>query len=282
MTGWHGMVGGLLLGVSWSLNWLLPGPRTHVLFFSLWLGYILVVDALLLRRTGSSLLSRSPRDFGMLFVISAPVWWLFEAINWRTGNWEYLGRELFSDLEYFVLASLSFSTVVPAVFVTAELMGSFGWMARFARGPRVPATPRVCSGLFLTGCALLSLLLVLPRYFYPFVWIAIFCLVEPLNVWLAKRSIMTRLQHGDWRPVTALCIGALTCGFFWEMWNHLSYPKWVYHVPGVGFWHLFEMPLLGYLGYLPFGLELYAIAQLMQRGTFQLQIYEWEVPIHAD
>jgi hypothetical protein len=42
------------------------------------------------------------------------------------------------------------------------------------------------------------------------------------------------------------------------------------------------MPLLGYLGYLPFGLELYAIAQLMQRGTFQLQIYEWEVPMHAD
>ena len=120
VTGWHGMVGGLLLGVAWSLNWLLPGPRTHVLFFSLWLGYILVVDALLLRRTGSSLLTRSPRDFGMLFVISAPVWWLFEAINWRTGNWEYLGRELFSDLEYFVLASLSFSTVVPAVFVTAS------------------------------------------------------------------------------------------------------------------------------------------------------------------
>jgi hypothetical protein len=271
-----------LLGVAWPLNWLLPGPRTHVLFFPLWLGYILVVDAVVLRRTGSSLLTRSPRDFAMLFVISVPAWWLFEAINWWTGNWEYLGRELFSDLEYFVLASLNFSTVMPAVFSTAELFGSSPWMARFACGPRVPVTPRVCSGLFLTGCAMLTLLLVSPRYFYPFVWISIFCLVEPLNVWLAKRSIMTRLKEGDWRMVAALLTGTLACGFFWEMWNYLSYPKWVYHLPGVGFWHLFEMPLLGYLGYLPFGLELYAIAQLMQRGTFQLQIYEWEVPMHAD
>jgi len=270
--GWHGGIGCLLLGVAWPLNWLLPGPRTHVLFFPLWLGYILVVDAVVLRRAGSSLLTRSPRDFGMLFVISVPVWWLFEAINWRTGNWEYLGRELFSDLEYFVLASLGFSTVMPAVFGTAELFGSFPWMERFARGPRVPATSRICSGLFLTGLAMLGLLLVSPQIFYPFAWISIFCLVEPLNVWLGKRSILTRLQHGDWRPVAALCTGALTCGFFWEMWNYLSYPKWIYHIPSANFWHLFEMPLLGYLGYLPFGLELYVMAQLMQRGTFQLQV----------
>ena len=52
------------------------------------------------------------------------------------------------------------------------------------------------------------------------------------------------------------------CGFFWEMWNYWSYPKWIYHVPGVGFAHVFEMPLLGYLGYLPFAMELYLLGQL--------------------
>ncbi|MEE8503023.1 MAG: hypothetical protein V3T26_01060 [candidate division NC10 bacterium] len=269
---WHGWIGWLLVGVSWPLNWLLPGLRTHVLFFPLWLGYTLIVDALVLRRTGSSLLTRSPRDFGLLFVISAPAWWLFEVINWRTGNWQYLGGELFSNVEYFVLASVSFSTVIPAVLSTAQLMGSFGWIERFARGPRISATPRVCWGLFLSGCAMLGLVLAWPRYFYPLVWASLFCLLEPMNVWLGKRSILTRLHYGDWRTVIALCMGTLTCGFFWEMWNYFSYPKWIYHVPFANFWHLFEMPLLGYLGYLPFGLELYVLVHLVQRRTFELQI----------
>jgi hypothetical protein len=42
---------------------------------------------------------------------------------------------------------------------------------------------------------------------------------------------------------------------FWEMWNSLSCPKWVYTVPFVSRFKLFEMPILGYAGYLPFGLE---------------------------
>lgn len=269
---WHGWIGWLLVAVSWPLNWLLPGPRSHVLFFPLWLGYTLVVDALVLRRTGSSLFSRSPWDFGLLFVLSAPAWWLFEIINWRTGNWLYLGRELFSPLEYFAFASLSFSTVIPAVFTTAELMRTFGWIERFARGPRIQSTPRVCWGLFVTGSVMLGLLVVWPRYFYPFVWLSLFFIVEPVNAWLGKRSILIRLQDGDWRTVVALWTGALTCGFFWEMWNYFSYPKWTYHVPFANFVHLFEMPLLGYLGYLPFGLELYALVHLVQGRTSQLRI----------
>ena len=33
---------------------------------------------------------------------------------------------------------------------------------------------------------------------------------------------------------------------------------WVYSIPYVNVHHLFEMPLLGYLGYLPFGVYCYA------------------------
>lgn len=268
----HGWIGWLLIGVSWPLNWLLPGLRTHVLFFPLWLGFILAVDALVLRRTGSSLLTRSPRDFGALFLISGPAWWLFEIFNWRTGNWQYLGREFFSDWEYAVLASVSFSTVIPAVFSAAELMGTFRWIERFGRGPRVVPTRRTCIGLLLAGSTMLGLLLAWPQYFYPFVWTSLFLILEPINVWLGKRSILTRLQDGDWRTVIALGTGAVTCGVFWEMWNYFSYPKWVYHVPFANFWHLFEMPLLGYLGYLPFALELYVLVHLVLRRPVDLRI----------
>ena len=100
--------------------------RTAYLFFPLWLGYVLAVrNALVLSRTGTSLGTRSRRDFVLLFVASVPAWWLFEAIDRRTGNWEYLGRNAFSDLEYYLLCTISFSTVMPAVFETAELVGSF-------------------------------------------------------------------------------------------------------------------------------------------------------------
>jgi hypothetical protein len=51
--------------------------------------------------------------------------------------------------------------------------------------------------------------------------------------------------------------------FFWEMWNFFSYPKWIYHVPWVSYLYIFEMPLLGYGGYLPFALELYAMYHLV-------------------
>jgi hypothetical protein len=50
-------------------------------------------------------------------------------------------------------------------------------------------------------------------------------------------------------------MAALACGVFWELWNYHSLAKWVYTVPFVQRWPIFEMPLLGYAGYLPFGLE---------------------------
>ena len=124
----HGWIGLALVIIFWSLNWSLPGLRTHWGFFPLWLGYCLAVDGLVLRRKGTSLMTRSIRAYVGLFIISSPSWWLFEILNWRTQNWIYEGRQYFSNLEYVILASLSFSTVMPAVFGTAELVSTFGWI----------------------------------------------------------------------------------------------------------------------------------------------------------
>ena len=163
----RGWVGIILVAVCWPLNWVLPGARTSYLFFPLWLGYILIVDALVQRRTGNSLWSRSRKNFVLLFFISAPVWWLFELINLRTGNWEYTGRDLFSPLEFNLLSTVSFSTVIPAVFETAALMRSFSWMERFAAGPRVPVTRPLFVGLLVIGLAMLALMLFVANNFLP-------------------------------------------------------------------------------------------------------------------
>jgi hypothetical protein len=267
--GWLGL---LLLGVCWPLNWMLSGMRTAYLFFPLWLGYILVIDALVCWRGGSSLWMRRRSGFLWLFVLSAPSWWLFEFINQRTGNWEYRGAATFTPLEYYVLCTLSFSTVMPAVFETAELARTFRWIGSLRPRRKVPDTPRVGPALFATGLAMLTLMLLWPKCFYSLVWISLFLILDPLNRRLGRRNLLARLQQGDWRPLVSLSVGALICGFFWEMWNYWSWPQWIYHTPGVNYWHVFEMPLLGYGGYIPFALELFALMNFLSPRAPELRL----------
>ncbi len=260
----HGWAGVVLVAVSWTLNWTLDGPRTHIFFFPLWLGYALAVDGLVMVRRGSSIFTRSRRNFALLFVVSAPAWWIFELFNWRTRNWQYVGSEIFTDVEYAIFATFAFSTVVPAVLGSAELVRSFSWIERFRTGPRVPPSRPVMLFFFGTGWLLVFAISALPTIFYPFVWATMFCLIEPINVWIGRPSLFDALERKDWRPAVSLAFGALLCGFFWEFWNMYSNPKWTYDTPGANFWHIFEMPLLGYIGYLPFGLELYAFGRFIR------------------
>jgi hypothetical protein len=270
----HGCAGLILIAVFWPLNWLLPDGtmRSSFFFFPLWLGYVLAVDALVLLRSGTSILSRSRRDFIWLFFTSAPAWWLFEWINHRTRNWEYLGSAVFNGLEYFILCTISFSTVMPAVFETAELVRTFRWTQRFVNGARLVLTRSLAIRLFLAGLAMLALTVLWPKYFYPLVWGAVFLILEPLNIALRRRHLFIWLKDGDWRPVISLSVGALICGFFWEMWNYFSYPKWIYHTPGANFLHIFQMPLLGYGGYVPFAWELFALRNFLAPNAAPLRL----------
>lgn len=259
----HGWVGLGLAILFWILNWTLTGPRTHWGFFPLWLGYCLAVDGLVFWRTSTSLLTRSPRKYVGLFLLSAPVWWAFEVLNLRTQNWIYLGVEIFSSPEYTFWTTLSFTTVIPAVFGSAELFASFDFVRRIKPGPVIGTDTRTTLSFFVTGWVMLALLLIYPRIFFPFVWLSIYFILEPINVWLGNRSLANWTRVGDWRPVIALWLGVLLTAFFWEMWNYFAYPKWIYQVPWGDWLHIFEMPLLGYGGYLPFALELYALYHLV-------------------
>jgi hypothetical protein len=80
---------------------------------------------------------------------------------------------------------------------------------------------------------------------------------------MAEETIFSAVTHGDWRPIYLPAIAALICGFFWEMWNFYSAAKWVYTVPYVYRCLIFEMPLLGFGGYLPFGLECAVVGSLI-------------------
>ena len=57
----HGILGLMLIAVAWTVSWLQVYPLAEYSFFPLWLGYILAIDALVLRRKGTSLLVRDPK-----------------------------------------------------------------------------------------------------------------------------------------------------------------------------------------------------------------------------
>ena len=83
-------VGLALVTVSWWVAWFGPAPFSEHTFFPLWLGYILAVDGLTMRRAGTSLFARDRRRFASLFLFSIPLWWLFEFANRYLDNWRYL------------------------------------------------------------------------------------------------------------------------------------------------------------------------------------------------
>lgn len=265
----HLLLGLALVAIFWYASWMHLGVLGEYAFFPLWLGYILTVDALVARRKGDSLLTRSPREFAVLFLLSMPVWWIFEFHNYFLLNWHYLIPNDYSPLHIIVESTICFSIVVPAIFETAELIATFDFVNRFRSSKRIIIQTRHLWCVMYVAVGLFAGVLFLPRYFFPFTWIWLFLFVDALNFLRGRVSLIEQASRGDWRMIGTLAIAGVVCGFFWELWNIFAMPKWYYTVPFFNFAKIFEMPLLGYGGYIPFAWELYAVYQWLTswRGT---------------
>lgn len=275
-----GWVGIGLLALGWTLAWTripwLDALQRHT-FTPLWLAYIVVVNALTLRRSGQCLLTQRPGYLLALFPLSAAFWWLFEWLNRFVENWHYVGIEGFSAAEYVLFASISFSTVLPAVMSTLDWLESFpslaGACVHLGRPRRAPSR-RAGAGLSLALAVLGGgALAAWPDVVFPLVWVAPLFAVLGVQQALGEETALAPLTAGDWRPVILPALAALICGFFWELWNFRSLAHWVYSVPYVQRFHLFEMPVLGYAGYLPFGLQCAAAAGLLGPWRWRAAAY---------
>ena len=265
--GWLGLALNLL---AWSSSWLRVGPWNYT-FFALWFGFILFLDGLNYARKGHSPLTRSKIGFAVLFAASIPFWWSFEFLNIPTQNWHYLVDQYYSPLAFFLLATLNFSTVLPAVMEIAEFLTSFPGLRPRLRpdevGPRLSVPWAIA--LFSLGILCVVLPFLFPHYAFPVIWLCLLFLLDPINNLARQKSVVAHWQAHDWRFFIAIPASAFICGFFWEMWNYLALPKWIYTIPFLNASpallpaHLFEMPLVGYTGYLPFALELFAMYQFV-------------------
>lgn len=264
---WWGGVAMAWTGLWWLVAWTrwpwfaAGQPFT---FFPLWLGFIVTVNALAERRAGTCLMRRAPRRWFALFGVSATFWWGFEWLNRFVENWHYLGVADFGPWAYAFNATLCFSTVLPAVAAVAEWLGTHaGWMRFTANGPRWHWLDHPGTAWSLLGGGAAALLCTgsWPHWFYPALWVAPLALILGASILRAEPGVETEVARGDWRRAATWMVAALICGFCWELWNWHSYAKWIYTMPGVERWRIFEMPLLGYAGYLPFGMECLVVAE---------------------
>lgn len=226
-------------------------------FFPLWLCWIICVNALTYRASGRCPMLDASLRFAVLFMVSAGFWWIFEYLNRFVGNWYYSGSQ-YGAGTYFVLATLSFSTVLPAVETMKDYLLTFPrFFYGFRQMPCLSAleSPWTGAGLVSTSCFLLFLTSVFPNQLFFLVWICPFLIFLGILIIFGKPHTFAGVKNGDYTLVVAYAVASLLCGFFWEMFNFYSLARWQYAIPYVQVLHLFEMPVLGYAGYLPFGLE---------------------------
>jgi hypothetical protein len=261
-----GFAGILWLVLCWILAWgrfEWFGWGQKFTFTPLWIGYILVVNSLIQFLRGTCPMFARPKLFLLLFPVSAGFWWVFEYYNRFVQNWVYTDTGA-GAWEYFLHASCAFSTVLPAVYSTAEALRGFGGLQDRMTGPELRfRRPRLVAWVVLSGSCLAFLFVgVHPRELYPLLW------TGPILVWLCLSTLagqaedLGAIDRGDWRVIWNWALAALICGFFWEMWNFWSLVKWEYQVPYLHGALVFEMPLAGFLGYLPFGLECFVVTRL--------------------
>ncbi|MDA0747156.1 MAG: DUF4332 domain-containing protein [bacterium] len=222
---------------AWNTVWYVPA----------WYGYLLVLDAVIYRFQGHSFLRGRLREAGAMCFWSAPFWYLYEAYNLVLKNWYYVFG-LHSDLAAGCFGFVAFTTVFPACFFHAECFKALGWWET-VRWPRLRVTPTLRGFLWVWGALCCVLPLVLPRYAFWMVWGATLGIPELLNYRWGAPSILKDLEDGRPGRLTRLLAGGACAGLLWEGLNYWARCKWIYTVPGLEDWKLFEMPLLGFLGF---------------------------------
>ncbi len=262
-------VAGALAQVEWFARNLTPLG---------WTGVILAADGLLAAR-GRSWLVRQPRELLLAALVSIPSWLLFEFYNrprfWRAGGpelwWHYQGLPPWPErgLGY----AWAFATITPALLLLTELVrGSLRHVPK-GKGGHIPA--EVAWVLILAGFPLAFLPLAWPSpYFAADVWLAWPLLLEGVNFLLGNPCLLRDFERGDRSRFLALLAAGALCGLIWESLNYFAWARWVYTVPFAGHIKVFEMPILGYLGFLPFAVAVFDLWVFL-RALLPLRPQAW-------
>jgi len=270
--GWFGLL--LLIVSEYCLIHKIEPFFTWFYCFAWW-SYILLADNLLLKLRGRSLLVHRRKELWSMLPLSIFIWLLFEAYNFVLNNWSYNIAPL-QMWQRWLGYAVSFATVLPGIFITSDIVETLFRPA--SRSPaseyeRLSAKPDSASSpLFLAiGLTLTIAPLLWPRYLFPAVWLGPIFLLDPLLEKVRIQSLSLNIFSGYRIRVWSLMLGGLLCGVMWEFWNFWAGSKWNYTVPFFDRWKVFEMPILGFLGFPPFALECWILYHLLRAVPQQMR-----------
>ena len=145
-------------------------------------------------------------------------------VNTHVANWHYIFTPHYSDIEYAVLSTLAFSTVVPAlVAITAVIRSVTG---RSAAIDAVTSDRRRLPIVEISlGVLMQVVVFTWPGGAFPLVWVAPFLMIDGCMGLAYRRSLVGRTLDGTFGEVVLIGTAGLCCGIMWEFWNYWSMPK---------------------------------------------------------
>jgi hypothetical protein len=272
---WWFWAGGLVMGFFWWLMWshsTIFGDLVFWSFTPLWWGFIFFLDGIVYQRNnGASLFSKKPVTLLISGLVSILGWAYFEYYDYFVlGNWYYPNTEYpnWSKMTLSVEFLITYSTVTPVLFQWYNLLNTFPKMTvRYQNGPKMKLSGDL---MIIVGTLLIAAMVYWHNLLFWAVWIGPFAVMTGIlmkyNIW----NPFTDIAKGNWTAGVLIGVSSLCNGFFWEMWNygsmtplpeHITNPNyWRYDIPYVNVIHIFsEMPLLGYFGYIPFGVLVWQV-----------------------
>jgi hypothetical protein len=239
-----------------------------------WTGLLYFLDGVLAIFPQGSPARRRPHHFWMLWIASIFIWCVFDWINfWIFAphhSWRYIGMppQFSQRLPGYILA---FAAVVPGMLMIGQVytnLGLFNWARSKPWNLSVPSRNSIRVIFFLVGIAMTLWPILHPYQITNLtLWTSLVFLLDPINLLLGRPSMLGDWENGWYGRTLAAFAGGLTCGFLWEFWNYWALAKWVYDLPFLGSWQhvkYFEMPMIGLIGFIPFGIECWIMWQLMR------------------
>jgi hypothetical protein len=235
-----------------------------------WWGYIFLIDAIIFKLKGNSLICNRRKNFLLQLPLSVVIWLLFELYNLHLSNWKYIGLPT-NPVELYLGTSLSFATIMPGLFQTSELLNTLRIFDRF-RIAKLKVTNRIIYGGIVLGFFFIMAPLLVTEYYakylFGLVWTGFVILLDPIVYSSNGDSLLKDLENGVLKRILSLISAGFVCGFLWEFWNYWAASKWVYTAPFMQEVKIFEMPVVGFLGFAPFAWEyfvMYNFARLFLR-----------------
>lgn len=263
----HGILGFLVLIVSQVFMLLGTEPFASWFYYFAWWPYILIVDSTIYKIKKNSLMMNRTGEFFLMLFWSVFIWTSFEAVNLVMKNWYYVNVIPIQPFRWLGYA-FAYATVLPGLFETTELLESLGLFKDSSVKP-ISLDKFWTTSIFIFGVACLFSVFFFPKFCFPLIWGSFTFLLEPVNYRWGGQSILRDWENGTLRKFYLLLTAGLICGILWEFWNFWATTKWIYTVPFFDELKLFEMPLLGFLGFPPFAVECYVIYNFISLFRYQ-------------